>query len=274
MRRFTLLVLLIAAMIALTACGGGEESPDPANDGGGDTTTDTQSVVQWPRDPQHIVFRAEIIGGDGSDALYDLNTVPPCTIYGDGRIVWTVPNQSGFEDVRFDFLPDEVIIDFVNFLVVTNRFYTYDAVFERTVPTSAQPVYEKMTLDVNGTEHATDGFAEWPNGYYQDIVERCGNIAPTPRVFEPEGAWLTTQQVPYDPQLLIEYWEPEAAGLNLAEASSPDSRLWIEGQNVLILWTVLRTSPPNILFNQDRNYYQISLQVPGVTINAPLAPAQ
>jgi len=37
---------------------------------------------------------------------------------------------------------------------------------------------------------------------------------------------------------------------------------------------VLRTSPPNILFNQDRNYYQISLQVPGVTINAPLAPAQ
>ena len=102
MRRFTLLVLLIAAMIALTACGGGEESPDPANDGGGDTTTDTQSVVQWPRDPQHIIFRAEIIGGDGSDALYDLNTVPPCTIYGDGRIVWTVPNQSGFEDVRFD----------------------------------------------------------------------------------------------------------------------------------------------------------------------------
>ncbi|MCA9881917.1 MAG: hypothetical protein KC708_03060 [Anaerolineae bacterium] len=270
MRRFALLIVLIASMTVLAACGGAsDDTSQSAGDGGVE-----QGVVHWPRDPQFILFRAEVIGGDGSDTIVGLNNIPRCSIYGDGRIVWTVPNQSGFEDVRFDYLSDEVIIDFVNFLVVTNRFYTYDAVFERTVPTVAQPVYEKLSLNVNDSEHSTDAFAEWPSGFYSDIVERCGSIAPTPRIFEPQGAWLTTEIMEYNPQSPTEYWEPEASGLNLADASDPDSKLWLEGSNVLILWDVMRTNPPDIQFNQNGMYYQLALQVPGVTINAPLAPAQ
>lgn len=271
MRRFTWIVLISMAMM-LAACGGNTAAPGASGPG----EVDPESVVRWPRDPQHVLFRAEIVGADatGEGAIYQLNDIPICTIYGDGRIVWTVSNAAGMEDVRFDLLNDETIMDFVNFLVVTNRVYTYEAGYDTRVPTTVQPVYEKLALNVNDVEHVTDAFAEWPAEYFEDIVERCKTIAPTPRVFEPEGAWLTTTTVDYNTSIPSLYWDAEAAGLSLLETANTGERRWIEGQNVAILWNVLRDNPPDIQFNEGQTYLNIALQIPGVTINAPLAPAQ
>lgn len=265
MRRFGALALIMLVSLLLTACGGGGEA-SPAGDTSG-------SVVRWPRDPQHIIFRAEVTGGE-DEGLVALNEVPLCTLYGDGRLVWTVAGEGGLDDVRFDFLDDVKIIDFVNYLVVSMRIYTYEAEYDFQLPQSTTPVYERMILNVNDRQHATDDFAEWPVDYFEDIVERCQSIAPTPRIFEPQGAWLSVQQVDYQNNRPSVFWEADAAGLSLQSIAQSGERRWIEGNLVIILWRTLRDTALDMQFNEGNAYYQIALQVPGVTADAPLAPAQ
>jgi hypothetical protein len=262
-RKMMKICLYLLMAFLLTACG----SQTPA-----DGVSSGSSVIQWDRGPQTIVFRADVVGGDTANTFRSRNEVPICTIYGDNRIVWT-NELSNFEtQVLWDQLTDQQIQDFVSYLTIVQRIYTYDAQADLQPPSAVEPVVETLTVFVNGRVHTTDSFAAWENDYFQSIIRTCKTISATPVLFEPQGAWVSAQVTEYNSNIPGLLWDGNAAGLRLADLASSGERKWITDQNLRILWNIMRTSSPLTLFNEGEATYQVALEVPGVNRDAPPAP--
>lgn len=266
------LILLMSLVVLLAAC-------QPAADDGGssdpaaDRNNPDNRIIQWDRDPYHEVFEIEVVGGEEGEAFWRQNEVAPCTIYGDGRVVWEQEGGDGiYRQVLFDYLTDDQVSGFIDALTVEGRIFTYGTEYDSQLPESGSPVYEEMTLAVNDTVHVTDAFADWPDSYYEDILELCQTLADTPTILEPEGAWISVQAIDYDPRIPSVFWDDEASGLSLNDISAGQETVWIEGRNVRAMWRVLRETGVDVQFTENDVHYLVALQVPGVTIDAPPAP--
>lgn len=239
---------------------------------GVDVTPSEEELVQWNKDPYSVVFRAEIVGGDNADAFYLLNEVPGCTIYGDGRVVWAA-DGSGPRNILFDFVSPEDMSSFIVELGITRKFYEYEEGFPLQLPSTSKPIYERLTLENNGIKYVSDSFSVWPYDYYNQSLQLCVAQAKTPRTFEPDGAWISAQEMAYDARIPSLFWDEQAASLSFFSLAATQERRWLEGSLVKILWNALKENGFDVQFGEAEKYYRIALQVPGVTRDAPPAPA-
>lgn len=264
MNSWRVLFMMAFLAVSLAACGG--EAPQET-----ELSTPVSPII-WERDPLHVVFRADIVGGERTQGEL-ANHIPDCTIYGDGRVVWTTSGGNGVQ-VLFDFLPDLAIQDFVSFLTIDVLLFTFEEGFPLQLPQSITPVYEQIILEVSGLKHVTDSFGGWDGNLYTTVLEACRALAKTPRVFVPEGAWIGA--LPSDPtrDLPTVYWDSEAAGFNFSTLALESSTRWIEGNLVKALWAYIVEDPAEVEFDDRFGVYYVTLQVPGVTLNAPAAPAE
>jgi hypothetical protein len=260
MRRLTW--ILIALMLASCQVLGGGGEPATNNDDG--------AVIQWDRNPSTVVFRAGVTGGAASEEFIARGEIPICTIYGDGRVVWTADGSYG--DVLFDRLDDETIRRFIEYLVIQQQIYTYGAEADIQPFTDTEPVVEQLTLYVNGVTHITDAYGGWDFNYFLEIVDYCRSMRRTPTIFEPTGAWLTVIEVDYRGNLPFVGWDAQASGLDLAALAASGESRWITGRNVRALWAYLKRTSPDLQFGQGEGTYQIVLQIPNVTRDSPPAP--
>ena len=202
MRNRVIMGIMVILMSLLAACQpGAAVTPEP------------EEVVQWNKDSYAVIFRAEIVGGDNAEAFHMLNDIPACTIYGDGRVVWTV-DASGTREVLFDFMSQEDLANFIVEIGIRRKLYDFKEGFPLQLPTASKPVYERLTLENNGIKYVSDSFSEWPYDYYNQSLQLCIEQAKTPRTFEPDGAWISAQEVPYDGRSPALLWEADVAGLS------------------------------------------------------------
>lgn len=272
----TMLMLLVIFALGLAGCqvlGGGDEG----GDGGGDSgeSFDPSLLVNWERDPDHIIFRAHVVGGaDENNPIYVRNQIPACTIYGDNRLVWQVYSGDNSSQVLEDRLTDQEINTFVQDLTVAYRFYTYEARADMLPPGDPVPVIEQLILNVNGEEHVTDALGDWEYQYYEELLARCEGLGDEPVVVDPTGAWVSAREAEFDNRRLIVEWDGEAEGsVNFAELAASGERQWIEGNLVRILWEMIRNNPPDMLFEQaNEGVYQVAVEIPRVNRVAPPPP--
>ncbi|GAB4511434.1 MAG: hypothetical protein OHK0046_09490 [Anaerolineae bacterium] len=259
---------LFLLMLLLAACGGGGNDNNTTGD---DNVVNPGEVINWDRDASTIIFRAEVTGGSDADALYRLNEVPPCTIYGNGRVVWSVPRE-GASQILFDTLEDPTIRSFISDLTVEERIYTYGAEADLQLPSEEQPIVEQVTVFVNDRLHVTDSFSDWDPDFFVNMVERCQSLGDTPTIYEPTGAWIAAAAVPYQIGAPVISWDREATGLDLQALANSGTPVWSTDRIVAILWNVIHASTPDLQFADETGNYQIAVQVPGITVNAPPAP--
>lgn len=259
---------VLALIVVLAACEGGG---DTAN---GETFAGN-SIIQWDRSPQTVVFRTEVVGGDNAGSFLARNEIPLCSIYGDNRVVWV--NDLGDFDtqVLWDKVTDQQIQDYIGFLTVAQQIFSYDAGADLQPPDTVQPVREVITINVNGRIHQTDSFSstEWPVDYFEKITDFCKEVSRAPVLYEPTGAWLSVQAIPYDSTRPLQIWNGEASGLKLAEVAQRSEPLWLTGDNLRILWNIMRNSSPLTMFSDEEgNAFNLVLEVPGIHPNSPPAP--
>ena len=60
-------------------------------------------------------------------------------------------------------------------------------------------------------------------------------------------------------------------GVSLASVAAGAPQ-WISGSAASALWNTLHSLPSNLIFEEGDSYYQVALQVPGITRDAPPAP--
>jgi hypothetical protein len=261
------LLSLIALLLALASCQvlGGDDDED----GGGGDNGGQSSLVQWDRNPNTIVFRADVVGGE--DAFYRRNEVPDCTIYGDNHIVWRNTLADNSIQILYDILPDAVIARFITDLVGFG-IYGYEAGADLLVPSNPAPVIETLRVNVNGIDHRTDAFGGWDYTYYEQIVNLCRNLSQTPVIYEPSAGWVSALEVPYDTNRVQIYWDAGASGLDIAALAASGQPQWITGDNLRILWNIVVNNLPGVQLGQGELNYFIALQVPNVMRDAPPAP--
>ncbi len=262
MRVMRLMVLLALALV-VAACGtrgGNRNIPGRAGD----------ETINWPEDPNHVVFRIDVVGGE--DTVDKRNDIPLCAIYGDSRIVWRAPSQPGETIVLFDVLDPVTVRDFVLDLIRNEEIQSYGSLADAQPLGDEPPVYEQVILNVNDGVHVTDGFVDWPTGYFSRILDKCRNLSLSPASFEPAGGWMTAAYADDDPDATVIAWDAEATGINLAELVEAEQALWLDNDVLPVLWNIIVNSPRNRLFVQDGQHYIIALQVPNVQREAPPAP--
>lgn len=261
------LLILLSLLLALAAC-------DTATDA---TTNaaNSNSIIQWDRSPETVVFRAEVTGGQRAGTFLARNEIPLCTIYGDNRVVWLNELDNFDVEVLWDKVTDQQIQDFISLLTISRRFFTYDAGADLQMPSEEQPVVEVITVNVNDRQHVADSFSSepWPFDYFSGIVDFCKQVSRAPVIFEPEGAWLTVHSAGYDTTRPMLVWNGETTGLDFNEQAASSESMWMTGQNLLILWNMIRSSSPNTLFTDlEGNAFEVVLEVPSVHPTSPPAP--
>lgn len=256
-RWFTLLWIV---PLLLAACASAPSQP--VSDG---------AAIQWDRSASTVVFRADVTGGT-QDTFLARNEVPPCTIYGDNRIVWMNDLGQYNTQVLEDRLTDEQIRTFVNYLALNEQLYSFKARAELQGP-GPSPVVERLTLFVNGVNHVTDVFSGWDTQVYQRILDNCRKISIQPVLVVPTAAYLSAQAAAYDPMAISIFWDSAANGLSLAELAASGERKWTTGQTVAAVWNIMRGSPPSVQFTENEITYSVALEVPNLTSQSPAAPA-
>ncbi len=259
-----LLICLAILVMAVTACGGG-------NNTNNSQSSDQSNPIEWDRDPKTIVFRADVSGGS-DDPFFVLSEVPRCTLYGDNHLVWT--NELAVNNVQVleDRITDDQVRQFVSYVALIKQLYNYTAKADVMPLTDPKPVVETLTLFVNNVNHKTDAFGGWDYDYYQDIVNHCQQISTAPVIYVPAGAWISARVTQYDGRAPSQLWDPKANNLSLKDLAASGQAKWITDRNVGVFWDIFLTSPKNIQFVEDNVEYNVAIQVPNITRDAPAAP--
>jgi len=228
------------------------------------------NIVQWDHNPQTIVFRADIVGGESD--FQARNDVPNCTIYGDNRIVWVNTLGPSQIQVLEDRLPDVGINEFSQYLAVNERIYTYDAKLkEIQAQADVNPVVETVQINVNDLPHSADSFGGWDADWFPRVLSACQHLGQEPVLVAPSSGWISAQSVPFSMEPPVATWNAQTMGLSLSSVTGATK--WISGAGATSLWTTIHSLPSNLIFEDGSNYYQVALQVPGITRDAPGAPS-
>jgi hypothetical protein len=84
----------------------------------------------------------------------------------------------------------------------------------------------------------------------------------------PSSGWLSAQAVEFNPQYPLSTWNGALVGLSLPNIAGGEPR-WISGEGAAWLWNTLHSLPTSLIFDDTGSYFQVALQVPGVTRDAP-----
>jgi hypothetical protein len=242
--------------------------------GGGDSASQSQAdpvIIEWDRSPGAVVFRAEVVGGEDEDTLYRRNEVPLCTIYGDGKVVWSFSSFEDGSQVLFDRVGDRQIRQFVDQLVTYWEIYNHEAGLDLII-SETRPVVEQITLTVNGQTHVTDAFGGWDYNFFMEILDACARLGETPTVFEPQGGWVSAERIAFNAMAPINSWNAEATGLDLDALATSGERQWVTGQVLRVLWFWIHNSPPTLQFAQSSGAFRVALEIPSVTRDSPPPP--
>lgn len=261
-------LLSLCLLLTVAGCQPGDTAPTPI---GEVTRPDLVELIDWERSPSTVIFRAEVVGGPLDEEFVARSDIPACTVYGDNRVVWTTTASRVDDGVAYDFVSDEAIRLFVESLTLDYGLYNYQAGAALVPEDSGSPVVEQITLFVNGQVHIADSLSGWPFDLYQRIVGECRALSQSPIEFVPDGAWVSAQQVEYNPNAPSIAWNASATGLDLAQLAQGEPR-WLTGQTVRAVWDALREGGNAVRFEQNDATYNVALEIPNITRLSPPRP--
>ncbi|HRL14574.1 MAG TPA: hypothetical protein PKX07_22010 [Aggregatilineales bacterium] len=261
--------VLAVAVLMIAACA--QEAPPPPSPIGEVTRPELVGLINWERTPATVVFRADVIGG--LDAFAERNEVPPCTVYGDNRVIWTVLNADQSESVAWDIVSDETIRLFVERLTVEERIYSYTTGVDQLEAEGVQPTVERITLYVNDELHEADTYGGWSLGFFERVTDLCRSLSQAPTLFEPAGGWLSVMRVENDPSISSIRWNTRLSGVDLGRLADSGERSWVTGDSARVFWDVLRRRGYGTTFEDESGtVYQTAFEIPGVTRASPPPP--
>ena len=257
MRRF--LWLLVVLALLLTACAG-----DDDNDSTTDEPAGQLGLFDWRRDADSIVVRVDSQLGADDPALM-LNNIPPCTLWGDGRLVWTTFNEYGEEVVLEARLDDTQVRQFLED-IIARGFYDWED--ELLPPTSFDLVLESITVSLYDEVSTVRRYSNWPQNGYATILETCRTLSATPVMVRPESGWISAYEVPFDNEAPNWTWPPSAP-FTLKELAESGEARWLEGSLATQSWQAAREGYGDMQ-TQERGgtAYHIAIVVPGYSRDA------
>lgn len=245
------------------------------------TTPDTPSApnnaataspppIGWDTSPNAIIFRLDRTF-NGEPVVNAHNQLPLCTIFGNGHLVWVNPIPPNGEQVLEAQLDTPTIQSFADFVIRQQHFYSIPDYAANELPPNGQYTTESISLNLNNTPHTVRNYSHWPGNEFQNMLDKCSHLTQQPVLYVPTGAWLEVFPVngpDVDPPIL---WT-SAIPFHLADVAASGKPLWLSGSLLGTLWQTIHRTLGAVQWIENGKAYQIALEVPGISRDAPLAP--
>ena len=264
-RKSWLLVGSVLVLLVLAACGGKTQTPAPPEQQG------QLGPFDWDRNPDAIIVRLDARVIDGPPYV-DLNSIPPCTLWGDGRVVWSTTNADGSETILEGRIDEETMRGFLED-IINRGFYTWED--ELVPPNYEEPVLESVTVMLYGQAHTVRRYTSWPQNGYIRILENCQQLSDAPVLVEPTAGWVSAYPTTIDPEAPSWPWW-ENAPFTLHELAANKEARWLEGPLATEIWRTAREGRDDIqVWERNPNgggfdAFYVAIVVPGYSRDATL----
>jgi hypothetical protein len=259
-------MLVVLLMVGLAACGNGDDDGQGNDDNPNDGPSDL-GLFEWDRSPETIIFRVDdqINTETPADTA---NDIPMCTLWGDGRLVW-VNVLSGNTEVLEARLNDDQIRGFIE-TVIRTGFYDWE---DNIIPPDSDiHVLESITLNLYESSRTVQSYFGWPADGFEALREGCANLSEARALVVPTGGWMGAYEVEIESNAKVIPW-PRSAPFSLAEIAASRTPRWIETPWAEFIWSNVTREGGNVQVREADKAYAVSLQVPGISRDAPPAPA-
>jgi hypothetical protein len=200
------------------------------------------------------------------------NRVPPCTLFGDGRVVWTNATPPNGEEVLEAYVGEGAIRAFLEFIVRDQQFYTIPDYAAQELPPASDAALTSVTLTVNQEVHTVRSYRDWPNNAYIAILDRCRALSDSPALLVPTGAWVSAVESPRNSDVAEVYWPP-AAPFRMGDLAASGEGRWVDDAALTQLWTYQRRTLGQVSWLENGKAYKVSIQAPDISRDAPRAPS-
>ncbi|MBI5931458.1 MAG: hypothetical protein HY862_19270 [Chloroflexi bacterium] len=258
-RRFTSVLLI--GLLLLAGCNKNDDKKK--NDS---QDSDNLGLFEWDRSPDTIILRMDDQANYEPQAYFD-NDIPLCTLWGDGRLVW-VNLLSGRSEVLEARLTDDQIRGLIETIIRTG-FYDWEN--DIVPPGTDNPVLQSLTLNLFDSSQTVERYSPWPANGFATLFDTCANLAETRASVLPTGGWMKAYEVEVDQNAKVIPW-PRTAPFTLAELASSGTPRWIETPWAEFIWTNVTRESGSVQVREEGKAYLVSLQVPGISRDAPPAP--
>ena len=224
----------------------------------------------WEKDPQAVVISATFCCGF-VPRLAVTNYIPEAQIWGDGRIVWVEQEDTGSRSVfQAQLTPEEVSALLEQ--IAGAGFFGWEA---RDGDFTVSDLADQC-LQVNlesGSTAVCEYYKGAPQAFhtlYDFITSGAGKRG---GIYTPEVGYLTVNELGSADQAAPEdiNLEWDAAGLELSLDKVGDGE-WIKGEGLELAWRAVNARPYFPVVRSGDTLYEIGLQIPGLSREAP--PAQ
>ncbi len=236
----------------------------------GAVSTATPPSIGWDTSPNAIIFRLDRTL-NGEPAVIAHNQLPLCTIFGNGHLVWVNPIPPNGEQVLEAQLDTPTIQSFADFAIRQQHFYSIPDYAANELPPNGQFTTESISLNLNNAPHTVRNYNHWPGNEFQNMLDKCSHLTQQPVLYVPTGAWLDVFPVSgpdVDPPIL---WT-SAIPFHLADVAASGKPLWLSGSLLGTLWQTIHRTLSAVQWIENGKAYQIALEVPAISRDAPLAP--
>lgn len=260
MRQVRLWVMLAA--MGLAACGGEARQNS--------TGAGQLGLFDWKRDPQTLVVRLDS-RPLADDPAFLLNSIPPCTLWGDGRVVWSTLDQYGSEEILEGRATDAAIRAFLED-IIARGFYEWED--ELVFASESTPVLESITVSLYDEVHTVRRYSYWPQNSFALILEKCQQLSDSPVRVLPTAGWVSAYRVPRNPSAPTWLW-PANAPFTLAELADSQEERWLEGPLATEVWLNARERRGDVqVIERTGDAYQVAIVVPGYSRDALAPPTE
>lgn len=215
------------------------------------------SVFQWDQTPGAVLVRIDRLI-ENEPSYERQNRVPPCTLFGDGRVVWTNSTPPNGEEVLEAYAGEGAIRAFLEFIVRDQQFYTIPDYAAQELPPASDAALTSITLTVNQEVRSVRSYREWPGNTYIAILERCRALSDSPALLVPTGAWVTAVESPRNSDTAEVYWPP-AAPFRMGELASSGVARWVNDSALAQLWTYQRRTLGQVSWLEEGKAFKVSI---------------
>lgn len=225
--------------------------------------------VEWDTDPNALIVSATISGGMVPQSVA-INYIPDAQVWGDGRIVWVEYLGDGQRRVLEATLTPDQLRAFLQ-RAVGDGFFGWEASYADYNVYDAATQCLSLALASN-SKSVCEYVSGAPRAFHTLYGEVASGLGLTGSDYRPERGYLTAQALNYEgqptPEVLL-HWPANSMGLSLSDAAGG---AWVEGEALELAWRMVNTNLWGGLVQEGETYYELTLQVPGVSQILPPEP--
>ncbi len=224
--------------------------------------------LEWSTSPTETILQATNCCGFVPE-LVPLNYIPDAQLFGDGRLVWVINDIEGGRHVMTTQLGSQQIKDLLKRFVDAGFFQWKDEYADNTI---TDIPWQCLQVKLLGKEkQVCEYYRGAPAAFHTLYNDVASGLGLTGSDYVPARGYLSAKLLeginPSEITMTGEW--PANTGISLQSSATG---IWVQGAALEAAWNFVNASYWGNIIRENGRYYQLVLQIPGITMMEP--PAQ